>query len=316
MNVTCLVDVDDGDVEERYHYDPYGKVTVLDADFSLDGDGLSDFDNCVLFAGYIYDSATGLYSVRRRPYHPTVGRWLVHDPFDYPDGMNLYEYAQSQSTMRKDPMGLQTNPVQAQNQGWGGLEMPEYSDVTGLEGFAEEYGREGPWIEESRTKHVYDTKFKMVTAAATGDAKCGCFEIEKKKKEDGETEEHTVLRDTKIVENGLMRCTGECTATFYVGHDVTYRQERIEAGAGRPYVSVRRKREWEFGVLTTSGEKVLGIRYEANCPAGYELIKASASDPVCEENLRSQCRALFAKWWQEIGDEVIEKGAGIDKSRI
>jgi RHS repeat-associated protein len=105
MNVTCLVDADDGDVEERYHYDPYGKVTFLYEDFTELATQASQFDNCVLFAGYIYDKATGLYSVRRRPYHPTVGRWLVHDIW-YLDGLNLYEYARSWPTGAVDPHGM------------------------------------------------------------------------------------------------------------------------------------------------------------------------------------------------------------------
>jgi hypothetical protein len=60
MNVTALVNAADGDVEERYHYDPYGKVTFLDEDFEELVSQASQFDNCVLFAGYIYDKATGL----------------------------------------------------------------------------------------------------------------------------------------------------------------------------------------------------------------------------------------------------------------
>jgi RHS repeat-associated protein len=99
------VDAADGDVEERYHYDPDGKVTVLEADFTADGDGVSDWDNCVLFAGYVYDYSTGLYCVRRRPYHPTVGRWLVHD-YAYADGMNLYEYVKGSPVYLVDPLGL------------------------------------------------------------------------------------------------------------------------------------------------------------------------------------------------------------------
>jgi len=79
MNVTALV-ATDGDVVERYMYDPYGKVTVLDADFSADADGESDYDNAILYCGYYHDWETGLYHVRHRMYHPTLGRWLHRDP--------------------------------------------------------------------------------------------------------------------------------------------------------------------------------------------------------------------------------------------
>jgi len=64
MNVTALLDTA-GDAVERYLYDPYGKVTVLDADWSVDADGESDYDNAILYCGYFFDSETGLYHVRR-----------------------------------------------------------------------------------------------------------------------------------------------------------------------------------------------------------------------------------------------------------
>jgi hypothetical protein len=38
-------------VQERYRYSPYGAVTVLDADFSVDADGQSDIGNSVTFTG-------------------------------------------------------------------------------------------------------------------------------------------------------------------------------------------------------------------------------------------------------------------------
>ena len=75
FNVTAVVDTS-GNVVERYAYDPYGEVTVLDADWSADADGASDVANVVLYCGYHYDRETGLYHVRRRTYHPTLGRWV------------------------------------------------------------------------------------------------------------------------------------------------------------------------------------------------------------------------------------------------
>ena len=78
FNVTALVDASDGDVVERYAYDPYGKVTVLNGaddadgggvnDFSADADNASDWDNAILYCGYLLDTETGLYHVRHRYY--------------------------------------------------------------------------------------------------------------------------------------------------------------------------------------------------------------------------------------------------------
>jgi len=89
FNVTALVDVYDGAVVERYMYDPYGKPTVLHGVRDVDGTDTSEdewdprdagdsFQNAILYCGYYFDDESGLYSVRHRYYHPTLGRWLSH----------------------------------------------------------------------------------------------------------------------------------------------------------------------------------------------------------------------------------------------
>ncbi len=107
MNVTVLVDASTGTVQERYMYDPYGQATVLDANWGLDADGLSDVANNILYCGYGLDAETGLYPSRLRSgYHPTLGVWVQRDPACYVDGMNLYQYVGSEPTNRADPQGL------------------------------------------------------------------------------------------------------------------------------------------------------------------------------------------------------------------
>jgi len=105
MNVTALLDTA-GDAVERYLYDPYGNVTVLDADFSADADGKSDYANAILYCGYRFDTETGLYHVRWRVYHPTLGRWLQRDPAGYEDGTHLYAYVYNAPISLLDPSGL------------------------------------------------------------------------------------------------------------------------------------------------------------------------------------------------------------------
>ncbi len=51
MNVTTLIDTA-GDALERYRYDAYGAVTVLDAAWSADADNISDWDNRIGYCGY------------------------------------------------------------------------------------------------------------------------------------------------------------------------------------------------------------------------------------------------------------------------
>jgi len=107
MNVTALVSTS-GTVVERYRYDPYGQVEVLDADFSADADGKSDYANAILYCGYYFDNETGLCCVRYRFYVPPLGRWLQRDRIGYGDGMGLYEYVRSTPVRGVDSAGLLT----------------------------------------------------------------------------------------------------------------------------------------------------------------------------------------------------------------
>jgi RHS repeat-associated protein len=107
-NVTALVDTS-GAVQERYVYDPYGAVTVCNADWTERTSGT--MLNKVLFQGMYYDTETGLYHVRHRMYHPTLGRWLQRDPLGYVDGLHLYDFAGNAPTVSVDPAGLQDHKV-------------------------------------------------------------------------------------------------------------------------------------------------------------------------------------------------------------
>ena len=111
FNITAAVQETTGDpVVERYAYTPYGEVTVLNADFTLDssggGDGLSDIDNEHLYTGRRTDLVTGLQLNRMRYYHAALGRWVNRDPIGYADGYNLYEYVKGMPADLTDPIGL------------------------------------------------------------------------------------------------------------------------------------------------------------------------------------------------------------------
>ncbi len=104
MNITCLTNENRG-VLERYTYDPYGNVTIYNADYSSTR-STSSYDNPVLFAGYWRDVETEIYHVRHRYYHAKVGRWVQRDALEYADGMHLYQYAGSNPIRYLDPDGL------------------------------------------------------------------------------------------------------------------------------------------------------------------------------------------------------------------
>ena len=86
-NVTALTDAA-GAVVERYAYDPYGAVTVLNLDGTarVDGASYSQYAWANLHQGLRLDVVTGTYDSRNRVYSVVLGRWLQPDPSGYADG--------------------------------------------------------------------------------------------------------------------------------------------------------------------------------------------------------------------------------------
>ncbi|MBM4018706.1 MAG: RHS repeat-associated core domain-containing protein [Planctomycetes bacterium] len=114
MNVTALVDgtagsQTEGEVVERVVYDPYGKPKFYDASWANPADS-SAYANEILYCGYRFDPETGLYHVRHRHYHPTLGRWLQRDPAGHGAGINLSEYVSGFPIGYRDPGGLAGEP--------------------------------------------------------------------------------------------------------------------------------------------------------------------------------------------------------------
>ncbi|MCD4830991.1 MAG: hypothetical protein K8R02_04170 [Anaerohalosphaeraceae bacterium] len=83
---------------EFYKYDAFGK-----------SDRLSDVGNPYFFAGYSYDEQIDKYYCNNRYYDSLLGRFLSPDKLGYADGLNLYEYAQSNPIMFSDPLGLKSS---------------------------------------------------------------------------------------------------------------------------------------------------------------------------------------------------------------
>jgi RHS repeat-associated protein len=109
-NVTALVDGTVGSgtfgqMVERYSYTPYGRATLHDG-FWNERPGGSAYGNEIQYAGYRFDPETGLYQVRNRYYHPTLGRFANRDPIRYAGGANLYGYSGQSPTGATDPTGL------------------------------------------------------------------------------------------------------------------------------------------------------------------------------------------------------------------
>ncbi len=104
-NVTAVSDAT-GAVKERYLYSGYGTPTFLTSSFG--NRSISSYAWETLFCGYRYDSLSGMYLVRNRVYHPTLGTWIRRDPAGYIDDASLYSASFVPHTI--DPFGLQANP--------------------------------------------------------------------------------------------------------------------------------------------------------------------------------------------------------------
>ena len=91
-------------VVQRYVYDGYGNITILNADWSAAPTGTQPMVNS-LYQGMQYDPMTRLYYGRARWYSPSLGRWISQDPAQYVDGANLYQMETSSPTARLDANG-------------------------------------------------------------------------------------------------------------------------------------------------------------------------------------------------------------------
>ena len=97
-------------VVQRYVYDGYGNITILNADWSAAPTGTQPMVNS-LYQGMQYDPMTRLYYGRARWYSPSLGRWISQDPAGYVNGANAYQFVVG------DPIGW----VDPSGGGWQGL---------------------------------------------------------------------------------------------------------------------------------------------------------------------------------------------------
>jgi uncharacterized delta-60 repeat protein/RHS repeat-associated protein len=106
-NVTSLTN-SSGGVVERYSYDPYGTVTVLNPTGTVRGDGTiasSDYGWVYTFQGGRIDPVSGLVHFQRRDDNTGLGRWDEQDPDGYVNGPNVYQFELSSPLDYVDPHG-------------------------------------------------------------------------------------------------------------------------------------------------------------------------------------------------------------------
>ncbi len=94
----------DGAWVKKYSYDPWGKVLGEQS-----RPGYESLSCPHTYAGYYYDSETGLYALRARYYSPLLRRFLTRDPHPgrktNPLTLNPYQYCGGNPVIRVDPSG-------------------------------------------------------------------------------------------------------------------------------------------------------------------------------------------------------------------
>lgn len=99
-----------GTVAASYRYDAWGSI--------LESSGPLAEVNPYRYAGYRYDSATGLYFLNARYYNPEIGRFITRDVYlgaaPQPLTLNRYAYADGNPVNMVDPTGFNTR------KDWGG----------------------------------------------------------------------------------------------------------------------------------------------------------------------------------------------------
>lgn len=103
-NVMAICDTSAG-IYDRMRYDAYGVLTLMSASFATPfGPDLKQWET--FYAGYRWDSESGLYQVRNRYLHALLGRWVQRDPAKS-SRTNLYEYVNGIPINALDPQGLE-----------------------------------------------------------------------------------------------------------------------------------------------------------------------------------------------------------------
>ena len=102
LDPVAIID-SDAMVQERYSYDAFGAVNIMDADFEPRMSSVCDWN--FLFHAEFKDLDTGLYNYGYRYYHTNLGRWLSRDPIGEEGGLNLYGFVGNNGIMNLDVLG-------------------------------------------------------------------------------------------------------------------------------------------------------------------------------------------------------------------
>jgi len=95
-----------GVVDERYRYDAFGPVRVMDPNFATRRSSTCAWN--WLYHGEFLDAESGMYDYGYRFYHPALGEWASRDSIGERGAVNLYGFVGNASTLKIDFIGLAT----------------------------------------------------------------------------------------------------------------------------------------------------------------------------------------------------------------
>jgi len=107
MNVVALVNTS-GVIQQRMAYDAFGTARFMEADWEP-ASNLAGWP--LLFHVHYCDAETGLYQMRFRYYHPTLGGWLSRDLRLNKSDYNLYTFVNNRTIVATDTHGLSPTPA-------------------------------------------------------------------------------------------------------------------------------------------------------------------------------------------------------------
>ena len=93
-----------GNVVERYSYDAFGTVQIMDAAFAVRSSSAYDWE--FLYHGEFRDKESELYNYGYRYLDTQLGRWLSRDPIGEDGGENLYAFLGNDPSNLIDKFGL------------------------------------------------------------------------------------------------------------------------------------------------------------------------------------------------------------------
>ena len=125
-STTAITDAS-GNVIERYRYSAFGKLEVLNPDFSAKTGNVPVL--AYTYTGREWEPEAALYFNRARFYDPSLGRFISRDPLGENGSVNLYGYVGNGPLNGIDPLGLFGQDV---HQGAAGQDYGTYTWATQL----------------------------------------------------------------------------------------------------------------------------------------------------------------------------------------